>query len=49
MDVMVEHRMLKPNNGALVINSDQPLELLEKMKAFTAAPDPVWFKDRDLI
>jgi len=49
MDVMVEQRMLKPNNRALVINSDQPLELLEKMKAFSSVPDPVWYKDRDLI
>ncbi|SDZ86460.1 LOG family protein [Pedobacter hartonius] len=49
MDVMVAHRMLKQHNRDLVINADDPLVLLEKMKAFKAVPDSVWFKDRDLI
>jgi len=49
MDVMVAHRMLKQNNRDLVINADDPLVLLEKMRAFSAKPDSVWFKDRNLI
>lgn len=49
MDVMVEHRLLKEKNRALVIDSSDPAELVEKMKAFKSAPEAVWFKDRDLI
>lgn len=49
MDVMVQHQLLKPNNRSLVIDSADPLVLLEKMQSFKAAPDSVWFKDRDLI
>ena len=49
MDVMVEHRLLKPNNRALVLDADDPLELIEKMLNFKAVPEAVWFKDRDLI
>lgn len=49
MDVMVQHRLLKPNNRDLVINSSDPVDLVEKMMSFKAAPDSVWFKDRDLI
>jgi uncharacterized protein (TIGR00730 family) len=48
LDVMVQHQMLKPVNRELVISSNEPLDLLEKMKAFKAAPDSVWFKDRNL-
>lgn len=46
MDVMVEHRLLKEKNRALVMSSADPLDLLEKMKAFKAAPEEVWFKDK---
>jgi len=49
MDVMVEHRLLKPNNRALVLDADDPVELIEKMLNFKAVPEAVWFKDRDLI
>ena len=49
MDVMVEHRLLKPNNRALVLDSADPAELIEKMLNFKAVPEAVWFKDRDLI
>ncbi len=49
MDVMVEHRLLKPNNRDLVINAAEPVELLQKMMAFKATPDEVWFRDRNLI
>lgn len=46
MDVMVEHRLLKEKNRALVIDSAEPLVLLEKMKTFKSAPDEVWFRDK---
>jgi len=49
MDVMVESRFLKQNNRDLVINSADAVELVEEMSAFKAAPEVVWFKDRDLI
>jgi len=49
LDVMVEHRFLKQHNRELVIDSADPAELVEKMKAFEAVPEAVWFKDRDLI
>jgi uncharacterized protein (TIGR00730 family) len=49
MDVMVAQRMLKPHNRALVIDADEPLILLEKMKSFKVAPESVWFKDGNLI
>jgi len=48
LDVMVEHKLLKPNNRDLVINAAEPLELLQKMMAFDAKPDSVWFEDRNL-
>jgi len=48
LDVMVEHSLLKPNNRDLVINAAEPLELLQKMMAFEAKPDSVWFEDRNL-
>lgn len=46
MDVMVEHRLLKPQNRKLVINAADPLTLLKEMNSFSAAPEPVWFKDK---
>jgi len=46
MDVMVEHRLLKEKNRALVIDSSDPLTLLKKMIEFKAAPEAVWFKDK---
>ncbi|WP_442591039.1 TIGR00730 family Rossman fold protein [Pedobacter sp. AW31-3R] len=49
MDVMVAQQLLKPNNRALVLQSADPVELVEKMKSFSAKPESVWFKDRDLI
>ncbi|PWG82297.1 LOG family protein [Pararcticibacter amylolyticus] len=48
MDVMVERRFLKPSNRALVFNESNPAVLIEKMIAFDAVPDEVWFKDRNL-
>lgn len=48
MEVMVKHRFLKPANRDLVFNEQDPALLIQKMKAFDAQPDEVWFKDRNL-
>ncbi len=48
MDVMVERRYLKQANRDLVFNEQDPELLLEKMMNFSATPDEVWFKDRNL-
>lgn len=48
MDVMVQHRFLKQTNRDLVFNETDPATLVEKMKNFTAKPDEVWFRDRNL-
>jgi uncharacterized protein (TIGR00730 family) len=48
MEVMVEHRFLKQNNKDLVFNESDPQVLIQKMTGFMAAPDDVWFKDRNL-
>ncbi|EHQ29435.1 LOG family protein [Mucilaginibacter paludis] len=48
MDVMVEQRFLKPANRQLVLTSANPVELVDLMSRFTATPDEVWFKERDL-
>lgn len=48
MDVMVEQRFLKQANRDLVITSADPVELVNLMSNFTAKPDEVWFRDRNL-
>lgn len=48
MDVMVEQRFLKPLNRELVLSSADPVELVNLMDNFSARPDEVWFKDRNL-
>ena len=48
MDVMVEQRYLKQANRDLVLNEHDPEVLLEKMTNYSANPDEVWFKDRNL-
>jgi uncharacterized protein (TIGR00730 family) len=48
LDVMVEKRFLKPANRALVFNESDPETLVNKMINFTANPDEVWFRDRNL-
>ena len=48
MEVMVQHRFLKPANRDLVFNESDPAVLVQKMKAFDSKPDEVWFKDRNL-
>jgi uncharacterized protein (TIGR00730 family) len=49
MDVMVEHKFLKPTNRKLVITSADPVELVNLMSNFVVEPDEVWFRDRNLI
>lgn len=48
MDMMVARKFLKPANRDLVFNESEPLELIEKMNNFSAQPDEVWFRDRNL-
>ena len=49
MDVMVQNRFLKQTNRDLVFNEADAEILVSKMKNFTAKPDEVWFRDRNLI
>lgn len=46
MDVMVAYRLLKEKNRNLVIDSADPIVLLEQMEVFKPVPDEVWFKDK---
>ena len=48
MDVMVEQQFLKPANRKLVLTSADAIELISLMENFTAKPDEVWFRDRNL-
>jgi len=48
MDLMVERKFLKPANRKLVLSHADPEELIMEMTNFTANPDDVWFKDRNL-
>jgi uncharacterized protein (TIGR00730 family) len=48
MDMMVQHRFLKQTNRDLVINESDPIELVNQMQQFSAKPDEVWFRDRNL-
>ena len=48
MDVMVQHRFLKPVNRQLVQSHSNPSDLIDMMADFNATPDEVWFHDRNL-
>jgi uncharacterized protein (TIGR00730 family) len=48
MDLMVERKFLKPSNRALVLNETDPAILVDKMSSFSAVPDEVWFRERNL-
>lgn len=48
MDVMVEQRFLKQTNRDMVFNETDAEILVQKMQNFKAAPDEVWFRDRNL-
>ncbi len=49
MDVMVAKRFLKQANRDLVLNESDAQILVQRLIGFTAKPDDVWFKDRNLI
>ena len=48
MDLMVEHKFLKPLNRKLVLSHHDPRLLIELMESFNTKPDEVWFNDRNL-
>jgi uncharacterized protein (TIGR00730 family) len=48
MEIMVQNRFLKPANRDLVFNEANPEILIDKMDTFSATPDEVWFRDRNL-
>lgn len=48
LDVMVQHRFLKQTNRDLVFNETSAEVLVHNMQNFTAKPDEVWFRDRNL-
>ncbi|MBB2145204.1 TIGR00730 family Rossman fold protein [Pedobacter sp. LMG 31464] len=48
LDVMVQSRFVKQINRDLVFNETSAEVLVDKMQNFTAAPDDVWFRDRNL-
>ncbi|KQS32228.1 TIGR00730 family Rossman fold protein [Pedobacter sp. Leaf194] len=48
MEIMVNNRFLKPANRDLVFNEADAVTLINKMDNFSATPDEVWFKERNL-
>mgnify|MGYP003574991860 FL=1 len=48
MDMMAKHQFLKQTNRDLVFNEADANILVEKMQCFSATPDEVWFRDRNL-
>jgi len=48
MEIMVNNRFLKPANRDLVFNEADAVTLINEMDNFSATPDEVWFKDRNL-
>ena len=49
MEMMVQSKFLKPANRDLVFNETNAETLINKMDNFSALPDEVWFKERNLI
>ncbi|MFC4210357.1 TIGR00730 family Rossman fold protein [Pedobacter lithocola] len=49
MEMMVQSKFLKPANRDLVFNEADAETLINKMDNFSAIPDEVWFKERNLI
>ena len=49
MEMMVQSKFLKPANRDLVFNESDAEILVNKMDDFSAVPDEVWFRDRNLI
>ncbi|MBO9671941.1 MAG: TIGR00730 family Rossman fold protein [Sphingobacteriaceae bacterium] len=48
MDMMVQSKFLKPANRDLVFNEADAENLINKMDNFSAVPDEVWFRERNL-
>ncbi|RZK92437.1 MAG: TIGR00730 family Rossman fold protein [Pedobacter sp.] len=48
MEMMVKSKFLKPANRDLVFNEADAEILINKMDGFSAIPDEVWFKERNL-
>ncbi|TCD26929.1 TIGR00730 family Rossman fold protein [Pedobacter psychrodurus] len=48
MEVMVQSKFLKPANRDLVFNEAHAEILIHKMDRFSAIPDEVWFRERNL-
>ncbi|MEH3115711.1 TIGR00730 family Rossman fold protein [Pedobacter terrae] len=48
MDMMVQSKFLKPANRNLVLNEADAKTLINKMDDFSAIPDEVWFRERNL-
>lgn len=48
MDMMVQSKFLKPANRDLVFNEANAETLIDKMDDFSAIPDEVWFRERNL-
>jgi len=48
MEMMVQSKFLKPANRDLVFNEADAENLINKMDNFSAVPDEVWFRDRNL-
>jgi len=48
MEMMVQSKFLKPANRDLVFNESNAETLINKMDDFSALPDEVWFRERNL-
>ena len=48
MEMMVQSKFLKPANRDLVFNESNAETLINKMDDFSAIPDEVWFRERNL-
>jgi uncharacterized protein (TIGR00730 family) len=48
MEMMVQSKFLKPANRDLVFNEADAGILINKMDSFSAIPDEVWFRERNL-
>lgn len=48
MEMMVQSKFLKPANRDLVFNEADAENLINKMDNFSAVPDEVWFRERNL-
>ena len=49
MEIMVQSKFLKSANRDLVFNEGDAETLISKMDDFSATPDEVWFRERNLV